>query len=64
LKKRRFSRQAAGECSFRSVDTPCDPSERFRRLDGSCNNLARPHFGKVGTPYRRLLRADYDDGKQ
>lgn len=41
---------------------PCDPSERFRRPDGTCNNLQNPLFGSAGSPMLRFLPNAYDDG--
>ncbi|XP_064106255.1 LOW QUALITY PROTEIN: chorion peroxidase-like [Macrobrachium nipponense] len=40
----------------------CDPSSPYRKLDGSCNNLANSFWGAAFRPYRRDLRAEYDDG--
>ena len=35
-----------------------------RSLDGSANNLVHPRWGEVGSSYRRLARARYEDGVQ
>ncbi len=35
-----------GLCPFRT-QIPCDPNDRFRSFDGSCNNLKSPWFGKA-----------------
>ncbi|XP_063825224.1 peroxidase [Ostrinia nubilalis] len=41
---------------------PCPP-DRYRSLDGSCNNLQHPYrWGVSNTPFRRVLPADYGDG--
>ncbi|XP_066967966.1 peroxidase mlt-7-like isoform X2 [Macrobrachium rosenbergii] len=40
----------------------CFPSNPYRTLDGSCNNLANILWGAAFRPYRRDLRAEYDDG--
>ena len=40
----------------------CDPSYPYRSVDGSCNNLRIPWWGKKETPFKRILAAEYDDG--
>lgn len=40
----------------------CDPEEKFRSIDGSCNNLEIPLLGKSNTPYKRYMTPAYDDG--
>ncbi|XP_066967969.1 chorion peroxidase-like [Macrobrachium rosenbergii] len=40
----------------------CFPNSPYRTLDGSCNNLANILWGAAFRPYRRDLRAEYDDG--
>ena len=52
-----------GLCPFRK-NIPCDPNDRFRSFDGSCNNLANPWFGKAEIPYKRYMDTTYDDGKK
>ena len=37
----------------------CDPGQRYRSYDGSCNNLQNPLFGSVNTPYKRFIPASY-----
>lgn len=37
--------------------------KRYREYNGMCNNLDHPHWGATLAPYRRLLPADYADGK-
>ncbi len=49
----------AKECK---PDPVCDPEEKFRRIDGSCNNLKIPKLGMAFTPLRRVLRNAYEDG--
>ncbi|RNA08418.1 peroxidase-like isoform X2 [Brachionus plicatilis] len=40
----------------------CDEKYLYRSMDGSCNNLKTPWWGKTETPYKRLLEPEYDDG--
>ena len=42
-------------CNFPTVN-------RFRTIDGTCNNLDNPLFGASGTAFTRILPADYEDG--
>lgn len=39
----------------------CNRKQRYRTLDGLCNNLIYPCRGSVNTPFRRLLPPDYAD---
>ena len=55
------SPSVAKECPWR-VPPTCDPDAEFRTIDGSCNNLEEPNWGQVGTPYQRLVNADYAPG--
>jgi hypothetical protein len=40
----------------------CDPSARYRTIDGSCNNLRNPTWGMTGSLFNRLIPAKYADG--
>ena len=42
---------------------PCDHTNRYRTLNGWCNNLNNPQYGKSVTPLVRFLSAKYDDGE-
>ena len=47
------------------ADVVCDANaneDKYRRIDGVCNNLAQKHFGATGIAMRRLANAAYDDG--
>ena len=41
----------------------CDPLQKYRSLDGSCNNLLQPKFGQKNSVYRRMLPSTYINGK-
>ena len=39
----------------------CDPSSRFRTIEGNCNNLDNPYWGAFGVPFLREIEVDpYD----
>ena len=40
----------------------CNPSSKYRNIDGTCNNEDKPNFGKSNTPLQRLLEPSYQDG--
>lgn len=40
----------------------CNPRQRYRTIDGSCNNLANPLWGQSNTQYSRVLPPRYGDG--
>jgi hypothetical protein len=40
----------------------CQPRDRYRTYDGTCNNLKRPLWGKSMRPLERFLAPDYADG--
>ncbi|XP_055904211.1 chorion peroxidase [Eupeodes corollae] len=41
----------------------CDPKEKYRRANGTCNNKRNPrYYGAAYIPYRRQVAPDYGDG--
>jgi hypothetical protein len=40
---------------------PCD--DKYRRIDGTCNNIKNPLFGSASTTLTRLLPAKYYDAE-
>lgn len=40
----------------------CSARNKFRSVDGTCNNLQHPRWGAALQPFRRLLPAEYEDG--
>lgn len=40
----------------------CNPSDKYRSYNGSCNNLQNPNWGAALTPFYRLMNAEFSDG--
>lgn len=49
-------------CEPTLVKQKCRPEDKFRTLDGTCNNLHAPEKGASMQPFRRILPPVYDDG--
>jgi hypothetical protein len=49
-------------CDPTLVNKKCRPEDKFRTLDGTCNNLHAPEKGATMQPFRRILPPVYDDG--
>uniref|UniRef100_A0A2P2HWN0 Chorion peroxidase-like n=1 Tax=Hirondellea gigas TaxID=1518452 RepID=A0A2P2HWN0_9CRUS len=43
-------------CNLSDATPACDPFERYRNIDGSCNNLAHPTYGRTHTVLQRMFR--------
>ena len=48
----------------RRREAVCNATSRYRTIDGSCNNLNRPLWGRSNRPHRRFLPSVYMDGMQ
>ncbi|XP_019871492.2 chorion peroxidase isoform X2 [Aethina tumida] len=47
----------------KKAEMNCNPYQKYRSYDGSCNNLKYPgQFGVSFQPFRRALPPEYDDG--
>ncbi|CAL8111500.1 unnamed protein product [Orchesella dallaii] len=47
----------------RQMEDHCPPwSLRYRKVDGSCNNVRQTHMGSSFQPFGRYLPPEYDDG--
>ncbi|VDI65106.1 Hypothetical predicted protein [Mytilus galloprovincialis] len=46
-------------CPFNT--TVCNETAKYRTIDGSCNNLEHPYWGKSFTPFDRFIKAEYQD---
>lgn len=44
-----------------TVTSRCDSSSSYRTSTGQCNNLQAPYLGAAITPFRRLIKSNYDD---
>jgi len=40
----------------------CNPAQKYRTFDGTCNNLKHPALGSIEMPFQRLLAPAYSDG--
>jgi peroxidase len=49
-------------CEPTLVNKRCRLEDKFRTLDGTCNNLHAPEKGAAMQPFRRILPPVYDDG--
>ena len=72
IRKAEFIREARVTCenvtecqeSKKQYDCSCSNStiNKYRTIDGTCNNMKEPLLGASDTPFRRVLRAVYKDG--
>ncbi|KAH7975058.1 hypothetical protein HPB49_023022 [Dermacentor silvarum] len=52
------------ELCGRLYPTKCDPSFPYRSLDGSCNNIEHPSWGKALSCHARITPPVYQDGER
>lgn len=57
-----FYEPGRDSCPFMSnARFKCNSTFKFASFDGSCNNLARPWTGMIGSPYKRYFPSRYYD---
>ena len=49
-------------CLNSSEAPNCSATDKFRSIDGTCNNLEYPSRGAANTAFKRLQPAEYEDG--
>lgn len=49
-------------CTREERPLTCDPTARYRTIDGTCNNLRNPYWGTAFEQMDRLVPAVYEDG--
>lgn len=52
-----------GDTCTSSHFTTCDTKTKYRNIDGSCNNIDNPSWGRAMTAYTRILFPQYFDGE-
>lgn len=55
-----LTRQLPAACQQPQAN--CNPSFKYRTIDGTCNNVQRPFQGAINQPLTRVARAAYEDG--
>jgi hypothetical protein len=48
-------------CPFPDRKPYCDYDYPYRMMDGTCNNVLYPHWGRSRSPLKRLLNPEYED---
>jgi len=57
------SERINNECSWTPAPS-CErfKKEKFRSIDGSCNNFEKPNYGRAATPFQRIIESEYAPG--
>ena len=53
--------QLTSTMANREQQLKCNPHERFRSIDGTCNNLKNPKWGAASIAFERIEAQDYAD---
>lgn len=61
MARKYLQEELPNECQFPQIK--CDPNEKYRTVDGTCNNIDNAYWGATRSPSRRLLPPEYNDGK-
>lgn len=51
------------DCDLTEAPVQCSPSDPYRIISGSCNNLQNPKWGTAMIPFVRYLAPAYEDGE-
>ena len=57
-----FKKENGDTCAVATPPATCDPNEKYRSADGSCNNIDNPGWGMAFTSQDRLLASAYHEG--
>ena len=56
------TKQLYKECQKEHRVESCDTQSKYRTVDGSCNNMRDPTYGRANTVFQRIWLPEYDDG--
>ena len=56
----RFLQKEWPQC--RESHVSCSARQKYRSIEGTCNNLQHPKWGASLQPFRRFMPAEYEDG--
>ena len=58
-----FTKWDLEACPFTNLPK-CNAKSKYRTVEGECNNLKKPFYGKSFTPLARVLDSAFEDGIQ